>query len=168
MRSRPLVAVLLGTDHHRFDRLVAYAESISARTEADWLVQYGYSNPPSGLPGTPMLSADDLEDVLHRARAVVTHGGPGLIMEARAAGHLPVVVPRDPAYGEHVDRHQLVFARRIARDGLIRVADTLEELEDALVRSLIADRADPVHATAPLYFSTRVGRLVDDLVQRHP
>ena len=42
-----------------------------------------------------MLGVDQLAELLLSADAVVTHGGPGLIMEARAAGHCPIVVPRD-------------------------------------------------------------------------
>jgi len=160
---RPLVAVLLGTDHHAFDRLVALAESASETMNADWFVQHGYSTRPTLLPASPMLAVDELQDLLLRARAVVTHGGPGLIMEARAAGHVPVVVPRDPALHEHVDGHQLRFTERIARDGLIRRATTREEFDAALARALTTiPRQRSANAT-PSYSSARIGTLVDAL-----
>jgi len=50
--KRPLVAVLLGTDHHAFDRLVALAESASETMNADWFVQHGYSMPGAKNYGT--------------------------------------------------------------------------------------------------------------------
>ena len=161
---RPLVAVLLGTDHHRFDRLVGYAEASTSWTGADWLVQHGSSRGSRILASVPMLAADELETLLLRAQAVVTHGGPGLIMEARAAGHTPVVVPRDPAFGEHVDGHQLRFTTRIARDGLIHRATTRAEFETCLAQALIAGRRNPGATSVPPYFSIEVGRLVDGVV----
>jgi UDP-N-acetylglucosamine transferase subunit ALG13 len=100
-----LVAVLVGTDHHPFDRLLGWVSDIADRGPARWFVQHGSTSLPTGLPGAPMLAPAALHDLLVRADAVVCHGGPGLIMEARALGHRPVVVARDPGLGEHVDDH---------------------------------------------------------------
>lgn len=161
---RPLVAVLLGTDHHPFDRLVEYAEATTAWTTADWFVQHGFTARPDQLPSATMLGVDELGDLLRRARAVVTHGGPGLIMEARAAGHVPVVVPRDPAYGEHVDDHQLRFTARIARDRLIRRATDLDQFESALAQALMTGRLDLESGSTPAFFSAHVGNLVSQIV----
>lgn len=164
---RPLVAVLLGTDHHPFDRLVEYAGTTTTRTPVDWFVQHGWTAEPADLPSRSMLGVEDLQDLLRRASAVVTHGGPGLIMEARAAGHVPVVVPRDPAYGEHVDGHQLRFTARIARDGLIHRATTQVEFEAALARALATGRRDTGPDAGPAAMSATVGALVDAL-RSHP
>ena len=164
----PLIAVLVGTDHHPFDRLVDFAEAASAVTTAQWFVQRGYSREPGRLPSAAMLGVDDLDDLLGRAQAVVTHGGPGLIMEARAHGHVPVVVPRDPAYGEHVDEHQMRFTTRIARDRLILRATNLADFEAALAQALLTGRQDVAASTTPAYFSLHVADLVDHLVHGTP
>jgi UDP-N-acetylglucosamine transferase subunit ALG13 len=161
--ARPLVAVLLGTDHHPFDRLIDFAQSAAAWTTVDWFVQHGYTDRPTHLPCAEMLAVDELGELLTQARAVVTHGGPGLIMEARVAGHVPVVVPRDPAYQEHVDDHQIRFTARIARDGVIRLATTREDFETALARALIAGREEPGPSATPSRFTARIGTLVDGL-----
>jgi UDP-N-acetylglucosamine transferase subunit ALG13 len=161
--ARPLVAVLLGTDHHPFDRLIGFAEAALDWTTVDWFVQHGYSPRPARLPSKAMLAVEELDDLLARAAAVVTHGGPGLIMEARAAGHVPVVVPRDPALHEHVDGHQLRFAARIARDGLIHLATTREEFETGLARALIAERKTVGPGPSSTYFSQTIGTLVAGL-----
>ncbi len=52
-----------------------------------------------------------------RARIVVGHAGPGTVLDARAAGRLPVVVPRRAALGEVVDDHQVAFGRWMADRG---------------------------------------------------
>jgi UDP-N-acetylglucosamine transferase subunit ALG13 len=183
--QRPLVAVLLGTDHHRFDRLVAWTGDLASGGGIDWFVQHGATPMPARQPwlsGLPMLASKDLEDLLRRADAVVTHGGPGLIMEARTHGHLPVVVARDPGLGEHVDDHQQRFVRRIAGTGSVLAADSPLELADAVRTAMelrLREVDDP--ATRPLRVAAaggpdqgppevtpaeRFGRLVDLLVER--
>ncbi len=162
----PLVAVFVGTDHHPFDRVLSWADEVASAGQHRWFVQHGSSDLPGSLSGEGILSASAMAELLERADAVVTHAGPGMVMEARAAGHLPIVVPRDSGLGEHVDDHQLRFSRRIADSGLVTLvrdqADFAGALEQTLSHGRIA-RTDDVraHQTA-----ARFGRLVDQLVQR--
>ena len=65
------------------------------------------------------------------------------IVEARRHGKRPLVVPRDHRLGEHVDGHQLRFARRLADEGLI----VLCEQRDELTAALDAARRDPDNLT---------------------
>lgn len=165
MPRRPsTVAVLLGTDHHPFTRMVGWAQRLAATTSTDWFVQHGSTPLPPGLVGRPLLGVDDLEALLARADVVVTHGGPGLIMEAHAAGHHPIVVPRDPARGEHVDGHQQRFCARIARDGLITVADDLPTLSAAVASALARGRRPAERTATSSAVTHRLGLLVDDLL----
>ncbi len=137
----PLVAVLVGTDHHPFDRLVRWSTEMASVGTCTVFVQHGTTSLPgllpSGVDTTSMLDPEELTDLLARAACVVTHGGPGLIMEARDAGHRPVVVPRDPALGEHVDEHQLRFTSVIARAGMAVRTDTQGEFERAVQRAVL-------------------------------
>ncbi len=135
------IAVLLGTDHHRFDRLVRWAADLSRTDDAEWFVQHGSTTLPRGIDGCDMLTTASLSELLHGADAVVTHGGPGLIMEAREAGHRPIVVPRDPQLHEHVDDHQLRFAEHISDAGLAVVAHSKLELRLALIPTVLGGRS---------------------------
>ena len=163
----PRVAVLLGTDRHPFDRLVAWAATLAAKDSDDWLVQHGYTQWPD-IAGRPdnvttskILGVDELAPLLLNADAVVTHGGPGLIMEARAAGHIPIVVPRDPALGEHVDRHQLDFTARLAADGTIRLVHSLDELREAVREARATGRDISVNGPRNQEMIARFGEAVD-------
>lgn len=62
------------------------------------------------------------------ADIVVCHGGPATIMLSKFYGILPIVVPRNHDYGEHVDNHQVIFTRRIAKDNEIMLAENDELL----------------------------------------
>lgn len=165
------VLVSVGTDVHRFDRLMGWLETWHAAHAGDltMIVQHGSSRAP-GIPGaTPFLGHDELDAAMASARAVVTHGGPASITEARRHGHVPIVVARNPAYDEHVDDHQMLFTARMAGLGLIRLCAAQEELAAALDESLSgAGRpgstatGDPSAARAAAVAA--VGRIVDDLM----
>ncbi|GAA1510181.1 glycosyltransferase [Nocardioides humi] len=161
----PLVAVFLGTDHHRFDRLVAWAAGLQARGLFRFHVQHGATPLAPGLAGTRLMDPASMAGLLDRASAVVTHGGPGSIMDAREHGHVPVVVPRNPGLGEHVDDHQQRFARFVARTGLVVTAHSEEELGARLSLAVLVG-----HSTAgpdrPLPTLARFEALVDGLVRR--
>lgn len=118
------VFVSVGTDHHPFDRLVGWADAWATRhPAADVFVQYGGSSPPSQARGVVQLPRSELLDRVRAANVVVAQGGPGGIIDIRACGKLPIVLPRDPAHGEHIDGHQLRFARHQAGHGRIALAD---------------------------------------------
>ena len=134
----PLVLVAVGTDHHPFDRAVEWVESwLRTRLDpVDVLVQYGHSKAPAVARGSALLDHADLQEAMARASVVVCHGGPATITEARRHGKLPICLPRDPALGEHVDNHQMLFAQRMGAGGVVRLAQTERELRTALDEAL--------------------------------
>ncbi len=123
----PVVFAAVGTDHHPFDRLVAWLDRWLAATGADagsCFVQAGTSRPPERAQSRAYLRHDEMEEAVRGATAVVTHAGPGTIMLCRYLGKTPIVVPRLHRLGEHVDDHQVLFARRLAAAGEIEIAET--------------------------------------------
>lgn len=130
----PLVLVLVGTDHHAFDRLVGWVDEWAGEnlSRARVLVQRGTSREPSTAESVQYLEHARLQELMEQAAVVVCHGGPTTIAESRRLGTLPIVVPRDPAFSEHVDAHQMRFTRRLAADGLLLHAVDRQ----ALVRAL--------------------------------
>lgn len=163
--SAPLVAVLLGTDHHRFDRLLAWLVRLEEQRLFRFHVQHGSTPLPSRLEGAPLLAPVALGGLLDRACAVVAHGGPGSIMDAREHGHVPVVVPRDPRRGEHVDDHQLRFARFLAGTGLVSVATEEHQLATRLSLAVVA-RPQAAAVRTPSPTLARFEALVEELVHR--
>ncbi|RJK97886.1 glycosyltransferase [Vallicoccus soli] len=172
--SRPLVVLaVVGTDHHPFQRLVDWVDAWAGERgrAVRVVVQHGSARPPAVAEGRALLGAEELQGLFAVADAIVTHGGPATMNEVRSRGLLPLVVPRDPALGEHVDDHQQRFTRRLADLGEVRLCPTREDLVGALDAAL-ADpsvlrldpaaerlRADQVQAAVQ-----RVGAVVDGLV----
>jgi UDP-N-acetylglucosamine transferase subunit ALG13 len=160
------VLVLVGTDHHRFDRLVAWVDRWAADRGADVLVQHGTSRPPEFAAGQPYLDWAKVQSEIAAVDVVVSHGGPATISEARKAGHRPIVVPRDPARDEHVDDHQQLFSRRLGSSGLVTVAEDEAALRDALDAAAVAGRGAAVGTPEEIVSTTRrLGRLVDGLLR---
>jgi UDP-N-acetylglucosamine transferase subunit ALG13 len=162
-----LVAVSLGTDHHPFERLVAWAEDWAGRFPT-WqlVVQHGRTRGPRNGTGFGFCAREELDALFERADVVLCHGGPGTITQARGFGHRPIVVPRDPQLGEHVDDHQLLFARRLGGAGLITLAETHDAFLAALVgASFLPRQRDPAGARVPPGVH-ELGRVTEALVAR--
>jgi UDP-N-acetylglucosamine transferase subunit ALG13 len=161
-----LVFVTVGTDHHPFDRLMDWTDSWLRRNAGHVrsLVQHGTSRAPSLGEARDYLSQEEMHDAMAEAAAIVTHGGPGTIALSRSLGKLPIVVARDPALGEHVDDHQILFTQRMATLRQIQQARSEAELVSLLDRALregpqaVAEGGDGVPAAV-----TRFGELVDGL-----
>lgn len=164
----PLVAVFVGTDHHRFDRLLSWVRDCAAEGWAEWFVQHGATpwQPTVGTAGQAYLDQAMLDGLLERAAAVVTHGGPGMIMDAHLAGHVPVVVPRDPHHGEHVDDHQVRFTERLALGGGIHRTLTETEFRREVRAAIGAGHASVLDRGPDATTCRRFGELVAATQQR--
>jgi UDP-N-acetylglucosamine transferase subunit ALG13 len=146
---KPKVLCLVGTDHHPFQRLVSWCDVLAEkRPDVEVLVQYGHSSPPAVAVGLAFMDKRALIEGLATAHVAVTHGGPGLISDLRTAGLEPLVVPRDPDLGEHVDGHQQRFVSRIASSGIVRALATEDEFLDEVARQLGRPRGSSVDVAA--------------------
>jgi UDP-N-acetylglucosamine transferase subunit ALG13 len=141
-KELPLVFVTVGTDHHPFDRLITWVDGWLAQGGGDrvrCMVQYGTSTVPRLAEHERYLTYQQMEALQAEAAAVVCHGGPGSVMGCRGAGKRPIVVPRRHDLGEHVDDHQVAFARRIASEGEIALAEDQATFNACLDRALAGE-----------------------------
>ncbi len=142
----PRVLVTVGTDHHRFDRLIGWVDRwAAAHPEAHVLVQHGTADAPAHGEAVVMLGYDDLVGEMARADAVIAQGGPATIMDARSVGHRPIVIPRRGHLDEVVDDHQVAFTDWMAAKELVWLAGDEAELHDLLDAAL----ADPSRVRIP-------------------
>jgi UDP-N-acetylglucosamine transferase subunit ALG13 len=144
------VVVSLGTDHHRFDRLVGWIDAWLEQQESPptCIVQYGSSTAPLVAEGIDLVSRELMLDLYLSASVIVVQGGPGSIFDARSVGRIPIAVPRRARYHEVVDDHQVAFCRQLEAEGEIRLAESQVDLVAALDRAL-ADPASMVSAPRP-------------------
>lgn len=151
-----------GTHHQPFDRLVAAAEAVAVATGERVVLQRGCSHRPAPhCEVYAVLTPDVFEDLLGRARVVVLHGGSSSFLQARALGHRPIVVPRRPELGEHVDDHQVRFIASLG--GEVACVEP-EQLPSAVAQGTrVHPGADP--QARSVAFCQRFARLVDALCE---
>lgn len=143
------VVVTLGS-HPRFgfrrlvERLVA---ALPAEAEVLW--QTGATDVHDlGIPARRAVPDAELRAAMAEADLVVAHAGIGSALAALESGHAPLLVPRDPAFGEHVDDHQLQIARALDGLGLATVRAP-EALDAGALRAAAALRATRAAAPPP-------------------
>lgn len=146
-----MIFATVGTHEDPFDRLLKALDALPGDEEV--VVQSGYSTyAPRRCKAEAMMPYDRVQALMRDARVVVTHGGPASIMQALAHGKVPIVVPRQAAFGEHVDDHQVRFARRVADRVLVvlDIADLAPTIADyeARVRGLGSGDYGPARARA--------------------
>lgn len=168
--DRPRVVVTVGTDHHPFNRIIGWVNDwLAAHPDqvADFFVQSGSASAVPACRAKQSLDSDELEAVLDSADVIVAHGGPATIAAAWARGVRPIVVPRLPGLGEHVDDHQVTFCRKLAELGRISLAQTSAEFSHCLAaaRDCAGERTRVPAADVDAAVS-RFGELVDQLVGR--
>lgn len=109
-----MIFVATGTHHQPFERLVIAAERLAGALDEPVVLQRGSAQ--SAAPRCDdhvSVEPERFVALLRDARVVVLHGGSSSFLQARALGRVPIVVPRRPEHGEHVDDHQVRFARSV-------------------------------------------------------
>lgn len=138
--------VTVGTDYHRFDRLVWWVDEWLAGgpNVGHVVLQRGTSSTSERTESIDYLQRTQLIDEFQRASVVVCHGGPATILECRSNGLVPIVVPREERYDEHVNDHQVDFCERLNAHGEIQMARTKDEFFRLL--DLAVERGAPIVA----------------------
>jgi UDP-N-acetylglucosamine transferase subunit ALG13 len=171
------VLVIVGTDHHPFNRLITWVNNwltYHPDDRARFFVQWGAASVRPECPGAQFVTTDELGSLLQGARVIVCHGGGGSISDAWDRGQLPIVVPRTPRLSEHVDDHQITFTQRLAELGRVRVARSETDFSHLLEEALGEAEGEGDIPRRPMGSAVcdieetiaRFGVLVDELVQQ--
>ncbi|WLR41587.1 glycosyltransferase [Bacillus carboniphilus] len=164
-----MIFVTVGTHEQQFDRLIQEVDKLKEHgfIKEEVFIQSGYcSFEPKYCDHEKMINYDDMLNKMNEARIVITHGGPGSIMVPLSLNKIPIVVPRQSQFEEHVDDHQVLFCERLDSENKvipiynIKKLKTLIENYDAEVsgKSLIGS------ASNKLNFLNKFGKIADDLI----
>jgi UDP-N-acetylglucosamine transferase subunit ALG13 len=135
----PLLFVTVGADRRPFPRLLRWVGAWAA-DHPRWRVEVQHAATPAPRFGHAVayLRPDRARTLLRAAAVVVTQAEPATIAQARAVGHVPVVVPREPGLGEDVDDDQVLLARRLGAAGVVWPVESEAGLEGAITAALNA------------------------------
>ena len=131
-----MIFVTVGTHEQPFDRLVECIDQLKKEgsIQEEVIMQTGYCTyEPVCCKWQKLFSYQEMVRLIEEARIVITHGGPSSFIMPLQIGKTPIVVPRQHQFNEHVNDHQVSFAKTIAdRMGTIIVIENIEELRAAI------------------------------------
>lgn len=131
-----MIFVTVGTHEQPFNRLVKAVDELKRDRiiAEDVIIQTGFSTyEPQYCQWNKLIPYQQMVKNVEDARIVITHGGPASFIMPLQIGKTPIVVPRKHAFGEHVNDHQVEFARNVAkRMGAIIPVEDINKLGDAI------------------------------------
>ncbi|MDU5261235.1 MAG: PssE/Cps14G family polysaccharide biosynthesis glycosyltransferase [Clostridium celatum] len=113
-----MIFITVGTHEQGMDRLFIEIDNLIEKgiIKDNVFAQIGYSKyEPKNFQYKKMISYDEMDDLVKGSDIIITHGGPGSIFHPLQYGKIPIVVPRKPEFNEHVDNHQILFAKRLEK-----------------------------------------------------
>lgn len=141
-----MIFVTVGTHEQAFNRLIQEIDLLkcNGKITEEVICQIGYSDYiPKYCKWEKMISYEEMINNVKEARIVITHGGPASFLLPLQYGKIPIVVPRQLKYNEHVNNHQLDFLNKIIKkmDSIILVEDVgLLESKISRYDSIISDK----------------------------
>lgn len=130
-----MIFVTVGTHEQQFNRLLKKLDELKEKNiiKDDIVIQTGYSDYKlQYCKGQKFFSYKKMEKMFEEADVIITHGGPATFMGVLSKGKIPIVVPRQKNYDEHVNNHQLEFCSRVKEKYPIVVVENIEKLEEAI------------------------------------
>ena len=130
-----MIFVTVGTHEQPFDRLVREVDRLAYQgliTE-EVFIQLGYSQYiPTHCDYRDFLAYSDMEKKVQEAHIVIIHGGAGSIKLITDCRKIPIVVPRQRCYGEHVDDNQVGFTMFLEHQGRVVAVYDIYDLRETI------------------------------------
>ena len=131
-----MIFVTVGTHEQPFNRLIKKIDELkeSGIIQEDVIIQTGFSTyEPKHCQWSKLIPYQQMLRNVADDRIVITHGGPASFIMPLQIGKTPIVVPRQHQFNEHVNDHQVEFARNVEkRMGTIILVEDIEELGDVI------------------------------------
>lgn len=128
-----MIFVTVGTHEQSFERLVKKVDELKRDKiiDEDVIIQKGYTDyEPQYCESYKLIGYNDMQKYLEDARIIITHGGPASFIAPLTIGKIPIVVPRQKDFNEHVNNHQKDFVEQVvARDNSIIPCYNIDDLE---------------------------------------
>lgn len=163
-----MIFVTVGTHEQPFNRLVEYIDNLKREglIQEDVVIQTGYSTyEPLYCEWEKIYPYRQLVKFIDEAKIIITHGGPSSFIMPLQVGKIPIVVPRKHEFKEHVNDHQVEFAKTVAeRMGTIIVIEEINKLGDVInnYNQIISDMRTGLRSNNAR-FNCELRKIVDDM-----
>ena len=120
-----------------FDRLIRAMDDLAPTLDMPVIAQIGNGDfSPRNMEARRRIAPGEFDELVGKARVVVSHAGIGTVLAAQRSGTPLVLVPRQAKLGEHRNDHQLATAKSLGNRPGILVAMTETELPHKLAEAL--------------------------------
>lgn len=166
-----MIFVTVGTHEQQFNRLIKEIDCLVEKgvIQEEVFAQIGYSTyEPINYKWSKLISYEEMDKYIKQARIVVTHGGPASFLAPLQVGKIPIVVPRHENYDEHVNNHQLEFAKKVSdRNNNIIVVEDIKELETAILdyNEIIAKMQGTSESNTKI-FNDKLQSIINDMFDK--
>ncbi|MEM9927482.1 MAG: glycosyltransferase [Cyanobacteria bacterium P01_D01_bin.50] len=133
-----MITVTLGTIPFSFDRAIGWLDSLleTGVISESVFVQHGITDVSAlakymHVVTAPIVETSLLKKKVEKSRLIISHAGQGSTRGLANQGACFVLLPRLARYKEHIDDHQLWFARDVEKLG-IPYCTSLEHLKLAV------------------------------------
>ena len=131
-----MIFVSVGTHEQPFNRLVKAVDDLKKDgvITDEVIIHTGFSTyKPKYCQCSKLIPYQQMIKNVADAKIVITHGGPASFIMPLQVGKTPIVVPRQHQFGEHVNNHQVEFARNVARKmGTIILVEEIANLGEII------------------------------------
>ena len=131
------------------------------------MIQTGYSDyEPKNCNWDKFFSYQDMKRYTSQARIVITHGGPSSFMMPLGMGKIPIVVPRQHQFGEHVNNHQLDFCRTAKSRCNFILVENMDELGNIIAHyKEIVSKSDQTLKSHTQEFTEKFTAVITQLME---
>lgn len=132
-----MIFVTVGTHEQSFERLVKEMDHLKedGTIMEEIVIQKGFTEyEPKNCIAHKLIGYDDMQKYINEARIIITHGGPASFIAPLSIGKVPIVVPRQKEFNEHVNNHQVEFVQQVvARDNTLIPVYDIKDLKDKIL-----------------------------------
>ncbi len=126
-----MIFVTVGTEKFQFDRLIRTIDEAVAgsRIGSDVFAQIGCCKyRPKSIAYKEFIGFENMVENIKKADIVVCHAGVGSTILSLDLDKVPIIFPRKHELGEHLDDHQMEFAKKVEAMQKAIVAYSVDEL----------------------------------------
>lgn len=166
-----MIFVTVGTHEQPFNRLVRAIDELKENgyIREDVVIQAGFSTyEPRFCRSSRLFPYQEMIKNVEDARIVITHGGPSSFIMPLQIGKIPIVVPRQKQFNEHVNDHQVDFVKAVAqRQKNIIVVENIDDMKEVIenYEQITASLCAGISSNNTL-FNQRLEKLAANLVKK--
>ena len=131
-----MIFVTVGTHEQQFNRLIKKVDELKRDgiINEPVFIQTGFSTyEPKYCEWKKLIPYPEMLNKVKEARIIITHGGPASFIMPLQEHKIPIVVPRQLKFEEHINDHQVEFAKMVEKrfNYIIDVYD-IKDLSDVI------------------------------------